>query len=74
MKHDKGMVYVYKNNTNDKILKEEVQMKMQGLQILGQVDQTQIYLELKAGEQKVFRIVPTEGIVQFGSSTKFNVI
>ena len=49
-------------------------MKMQGLQILGQGDQTQIYLELKAGEQKVFRIVPTEGIVQFGSSTKFNVI
>jgi hypothetical protein len=50
MQHTGGIFFVYKNDSSDKILKEEITFDVEGLVVEGQ-DDFKVVLELGPGQQ-----------------------
>ena len=66
-------MYLYTNDTQDKILKEEMGFKLEGLAIEGQEDQSKVEIELGPGEEKVISIIATGGGWKFGTSCSYGI-
>ena len=61
LQHEGGSYFLYKNNTTDQILKEEVEYELGGLEIEDQFDQTKVFVTLAPGEEHVVKLKATGG-------------
>ena len=52
-KYSEGVIFVYLNDSIDKILSERVEFDLKGIEICGQEDQKVVQFELGPKEQKV---------------------
>lgn len=66
-------MFIYKNDSTDKVLVEKLGLKMDGLVIEGQEDQTGVEVKIGPGEQKVIKLTTTGGGYSFGSSSSYHV-
>ena len=66
-------MYLYVNETSDKILKEEMGFKLEGLAIEGQEDQEKVEIELGPSEEKVISIKAIGGGWKFGTSCSYGI-
>ena len=73
LQHSGGILYLYTNETSDKMLKEEMGFKLEGLEIEGQDDQSKVEIELGPGEEKVISIKATGGGWKFGTSCSYGI-
>lgn len=73
LSHSGGIIYVYKNETDDKTLKEELGLNLEGLRVDGQEDQTKVDILIGPGQQKVIKLVTTGGGYSIGTSTSYNI-
>jgi hypothetical protein len=64
---------IYKNDTADKVLVETLELKMEGLVIEDQENQTAVLVRIGPGEKKVIKLTTTGGGYSFGSSCSFMV-
>jgi hypothetical protein len=51
LQHEGGLYFLYKNETKDQILKEEVEYELGGLEIEDQDDQSKVVVTLEPGEE-----------------------
>ena len=73
LQHGGGLIFVYKNETADKKLNEELGLDLTGLRIDGQDDQTMVKIEIGPGEQQVINLKTTGGGWGFGSSCSYSI-
>jgi len=66
-------MFIYKNDTSDKILVEELGLNLDGLVIADQEDQTKVDIRIGPGEQKVINLTTTGGGYSFGSSSSYTI-
>lgn len=75
MQHSGGLIFVYVNETEDKVLHEELGLNLTGLKIDDQDEDNQekVEIELGPGDQKVINLVTTGGGWGFGSSMSYRI-
>jgi hypothetical protein len=72
MQHTGGIIFVYKNDSTDKILKEEIIFDVDGLKVEGQ-DDLKVIIELGPSSQEVVKLRTTGGPWSFGCSCAYGV-
>lgn len=73
LSHSGGIIYVYKNETGDKTLKEELGLNLEGLRVDGQEDQSKVDILIVPGQRKVIKLVTTGGGYSIGTSCSYNI-
>ena len=75
LQHSGGLIFVYKNETQDKKLSEELGLDLTGLRIDGQAedDQSMVKITIGPGEQQVVNLKTTGGGWGFGSSCSYSI-
>lgn len=61
LQHEGGLYFLYKNNTRDQILNEEVEYELGGLEIENQIDQSKVFVTLGPEEEHVVKLKATGG-------------
>lgn len=72
MQHTGGIFFVYKNDSNDKTLKEEITFDVDGLVVEGQED-FKVVIELGPGQKEIIKLKATGGPWSFGCSCAYGV-
>lgn len=72
MQHNGGIFFYYKNNTQDKTLKEEISFDITGLSIEGE-DGTDVKFELGPNQEKVVKLEATGGPWTFGCKCSYGI-
>jgi hypothetical protein len=72
MQHTGGIIFVYKNESTDKILKEEIIFDVDGLVVEGQ-DDFKVVVELGPGQEQIIKLRATGGPWSFGCSCAYGV-
>ena len=73
LQHSGGIIYVYKNDTSGSTLNEELGLKLTGLCIEDQDDQTMVNIDIGPGEQKVIKLSTTGGGWGMSSSCSYGI-
>ena len=75
LQHAGGVFIVYKNDTADKLLKEEVSFELEGLKIEGRADgETTVELEVGPGSEKIVKLIAVAEEFGFGMGNSYNVM
>lgn len=69
------MFIIYKNDTADKILNEEVNFELEGLAIEGEPEgTTTVAMEVGPGSEKIVKLVAVADDFGFGMGNSYNVV
>ena len=71
--HGGGHCYLYVNNTTDKVLEEEIEFTLQGLEIEGKPGENSIEVIVNPGERKMVKLVATGGPWKIQQSIAYGV-
>ena len=72
MQHTGGIFFVYKNDSQDKTLKEEITFDIDALEVEGH-EGNKVVLDLGPGQQEIIKLTATGGPWQFGCSCAYGV-
>lgn len=61
LKHEGGLYFLYKNDSEDQRLKETVSYQMEGLEIVGHEGSTKIEVSVNPSEEKIVKLKAVRG-------------
>jgi hypothetical protein len=73
LQHGAGIIIVYKNDTPDKTLVENLEFNMTGLEIVGQEGETKTEVKCGPGETKDVQLNAVGNGYQFGMSMGYYI-
>ena len=62
LQHDYGMFFLYVNKTTDKVLTEDIDYVLEGLEVMNQDDKKKVRVRVGPGEEQIVQLGATEGV------------
>lgn len=73
LQHDFGMFFLYVNKTTDKILTEDIEYALEGLEVINQDDKKKVQVRVGPGSEQIVQLGATEGAWKIAQAMKQSV-